>query len=196
MNTRILGAGLVVVGAALIVLGLLMRDGPSGKDLEAAGVTVVSTSSASPPTCVVAPSSPPATPTIAPTTTATTTPPTTTTAVPPPSIEEFIAEYAGATESGKTGFLFERLLPGVVDVLGADLCRGFVENEITAIRDYRLTGIVSGPFARSLNVGSVQINVDDYYEAPVSFTFQGQSFDAIAAFVAIDGLVYWIGECR
>ena len=104
--------------------------------------------------------------------------------------------YASATESGNTDFLFQRLLPGIIDVLGADLCRGFVENEITAISDYRLTGAVSGPSARSLTVGDTQVNVDDYYEAPVSFTFQGQSLDATATFAVIDNLIYWIGECR
>lgn len=203
MSNRILGIGLLVVGVALIIIGLVWRGGTSaGVGIEATATTGVSatttptsTAAPAPTTVTTAPAPPPTTATTS-TTTTTSTPPTTTTAVPPPPVEEFIAEYAAATESGNADFLFERLLPGIVDVLGADLCRGFVENEITAISDYRLTGMVSGPFARSLNVGDAQISVDDYYEAPVSFTFQGQSFDATATFAAVGGLVYWIGECR
>jgi hypothetical protein len=195
MNNRLLGTGLVVVGVALIILGLVLRGGSTEADVEAAPTTVASMTAPPPSTTVTTVSTPETTTTVAPTTTTTTMPPTTTT-VPPPSIEAFIEEYAAATESGDEGFLFERLLPGVVDVLGADTCRGFVANEITLISDYRLTGMVSGPFSRSLNVGATQISVDDYYEAPVSFTFQGQSFDATATFVAVDGLIYWIGECR
>ena len=194
MNHRLLGTGLIVVGVALIILGLVTRGGSAEVEIEAAPTTVASTTAPLPPTTVTTSPIPPTTATIAPTTTTTVAP--TTTTVPPPSIEEFIDAYAAATESGDEGFLIERLFPGVVDALGVETCRNFVGSEITLISDYRLTGLVSGPFSRSLNVGEVQINVDDYYEAPVSFTFQGQSFDATATFVALDGLVYWIGECR
>ncbi len=197
MNHRLLGTGLIVVGVALIILGLVTRGGSAEAGIEAASTTVGSSPEPLPPTTVTTVPIPQTTTTIAPTTTTTTIPPTTTTTtVPPPSIEEFIGAYAAATESGDEDFLFERLLPGVVDALGVETCRNFVGSEITLISDYRLTGMVSGPFSRSLNVGDIQINVDDYYEAPVSFTFQGQSFDATATFVALDGVVYWIGECR
>ena len=195
MNHRLLGAGLIVVGVALIILGLVTRGGFAEAGIEEASTTVGSSPEPLPPTTATTAPIPQTTTTIAPTTTTTTIPPTTTT-VPPPSIEEFIGAYAAATESGDEDFLFERLLPGVVDALGVETCRNFVGSEITLISNYRLTGMVSGPFSRSLNVGEVQINVDDYYEAPVSFTFQGQSFDATATFVALDGVVYWIGECR
>ena len=196
MNSRLLGAGLVVVGVALIILGLVTRGGSVEANVEVASTSVASATAPLPPTTVTTSQTLETTTTTEPTTTTTTVPPSTTSTVPPPSIEEFIDTYAAATESGDQNFLFERLLPGVVDALGAETCRNFVGNEITLISDYRLTGLVSGPFSRSLNVGDVQIDVDDYYEAPVSFMFQGQSFDATATFVALDGVVYWIGECR
>ena len=198
MTSRTLGIGLMVAGVALIVFGLVWRAGSSAEsDIAATATTGASPTTAPVPTTATTARTQQSTTTAPPTPTPTTTnPPSTTTTVPPPSIEEFITAYAAATESGNTDFLFQRLLPGIIDVLGADLCRGFVENEITAISDYRLTGAVSGPSARSLTVGDTQVNVDDYYEAPVSFTFQGQSFDATATFAVIDNVIYWIGECR
>ena len=55
---------------------------------------------------------------------------------------------------------------------------------------------MTGPFSRTLTVGETVITVEQYYEAPVSFTFQGESFETVATFAAVDGEVYWIGECR
>jgi hypothetical protein len=199
LTSRSLGIGLMVAGVALIVFGLVWRAGSSaGSEIVAPATTGLSPTTEPEPTTETTARTQQSTTTAPPppSTTTTANPPTTTTTAPPPSIEDFITAYAAATESANTDFLFQRLLPGIVDVLGADLCRGFVANEITAISDYRLTGAVSGPSARSLTVGDVQIDIDAYYEAPVSFTFQGQPFDATATFAVVDDLIYWIGECR
>ena len=107
-----------------------------------------------------------------------------------------MADYVAATEAGDGTFLFERLLPEIRDAFGADLCRNWVNTEILAISDYTLTGDITGPSSRSLTAGDTTIAVDDYYEAPVSFTFQGQSFDGKAAWVVENGQVFWVGECR
>jgi uncharacterized metal-binding protein YceD (DUF177 family) len=111
-------------------------------------------------------------------------------------VEDFVAAYAAATEQGDADFLFDRLLPDLRDAFGAELCRSWVEREILAVSDYQLTGAITGPSARTLSVGDTVIPVESYYEAPVSFTFQGQSFDTMANWVVEDGTVYWIGECR
>ena len=55
---------------------------------------------------------------------------------------------------------------------------------------------MTGPLSRTLTVGETVNTVEQYYEAPVSFTFQGESFATVATFAAVDGEVYWIGECR
>ncbi len=191
MSNRTLGLGMVAIGLLMVVVGVASLGGDSPNDVATA------TTTAAPASTTAAPAS---TTTAAPTTTSTptttTTTSTTTTTAPPPSIEDFIVAYAAATESGDTGFLTDRLLPDLRTIFGEELCRNWVETEILALRAYQLTGEVSGPFARTLNVGDTAISVEQYYEAPVSFTFQGQSFDTVATFVVADGQVYWIGECR
>lgn len=192
MNKWILGGGLVAAGLALVVLGLASRpnsDGPT--EISDAAPLPSSTSTTF---AVASTTLSPVTTTSSSTTT--TLLPTTTTTTPPPSVAEFIVEYAAATEANDVGFLFDRLFPPLIDVFGPELCRGFVEREIIVISDYILIGEVAGPFTRTLNVGSTAIAVDQYFEAPVRFTFEGQSFDLTATFVALDGEVYWIGECR
>ncbi len=116
--------------------------------------------------------------------------------MPPPSIDEFISNYADATEGGDSEFLTSRLLPELSDIFGEELCRTWVEREILAISEYTLTGEPTGPFSRDLTVAGTTIEVEQYYEAPVSFTFQGESFDTVATFIVRDGAVFWIGECR
>jgi len=59
-----------------------------------------------------------------------------------------------------------------------------------------LTGEVIGPFPRTLTAGDTVIEVAEFYEAPVSFAFQGESFDTDATFAVQDGQIYWIGACR
>lgn len=203
MNRKTLGLILMGVGAVLIVAGVLsLGGGEEDTEQFAAPVTVASTTTtAPPPTTTTAPptttTSPPATTT----TTTTTTPPTTTTAATttttaPPSIEDFIVAYAAATEGGDSTFLVDRLLPDLQDIFGAELCRTWVDREILAISGYEQTGEVSGPFSRTLNVGETSIVVEQYYEAPVRFTFSGQTFDVVATFVIRNNQVFWIGECR
>ena len=128
------------------------------------------------------------------TTTTTTTTPTTT--LPPPSIEDFIAAYAQATIDQDGAFFFDNLLPELVEIYGAELCRDRVEREILAISDYQLIGDINGPRSRTLTVGDNSFPVENYYEAQVRFTFQGETFDVVATYVTRDGQVYWIGECR
>jgi len=193
VNRRTLGFTLMGLGLLMIVAGVLTLGG--GDPEPVAGPTTTTT------TTTTTTAAPETTTTEAPTTTTTTSAPTTTTTTttttePPPSVEEFISAYATATEGGDADFLFDRLLPQLRDEFGADLCRTWVEREILAISGYQLTGEIAGPTSRTLNVGETAIPTDDYYEAPVVFTFQGQSFDTTAQWVVQDGQVYWIGVCR
>lgn len=119
-----------------------------------------------------------------------------TTATPAPSVEEFVVAYAAAIEAGDGDLLFSSLLPEIVDSLGDDLCREWIEREILELRDYRLNGDIGDPAALTLVLGDVSIDVDQHVEVPVSFAFQGQTFDSIAAFAVVDDRVHWIGACR
>ena len=196
MNKWILGTALIAIGLVLIGFGFAIRGGSTVTSADSAPTTTELTTAPTPQPSSTTTTVPLPSTTTSPTPTTAAVIPTTTTTAPAPSVEEFILAYATATTSGDSEFLFDRLLPQLVDIFGADICRTFVENEIVALSEYTLTGEVSGPFSRSLNVGDDQIDVDSYYEAPVRFTFQGQSFDQTATFVVADGQVYWIGACR
>lgn len=200
MNRRNLGIGLAALGLVMIVIGIAGLGGSEKTETFAATpatpVTSAAPTTTTPATTNTTSEAPPPTTTATTTTSTTTTSTTTTTAAPAPSIEEFIVAYAAATASGDAAFLYDSLMPGLRDVFGEELCRGWVDREIVIISDYQLTGEVTGPIARTLNVGETTLNVDQYYEAPVKFTFQGESFDTVATFVVEDGQVYWIGACR
>jgi len=193
MNRRAIGLTMMGVGVAMIVAGVLTLG---GEDPEPVASPATTTTTAAPETTTTTTTEAPTTPTTTTSPPATTTTTTTTTTVPPPSVEDFIAEYATATESGDADFLFDRLLPQLRDTFGGDLCRAWVEREILAISDYQLTGEVTGPTSRTLTVAETEIPTDDYYEGPVAFTFQGEPFDTTAQWVIQDGRVYWIGVCR
>jgi hypothetical protein len=187
MNRRATGLVIAGIGLVMIIVGVLTMGGSAEPDPETAATTTVAA-----PTTTTSTTSTSTTTTTAPTTTTTTT----TTTVPPPSVEDFVAAYTAATEQGDADFLFDTLLPDLRDAFGAELCRAWVEREILALSDYQLTGAITGPSARTLSVGDTAIPVASYYEAPVSFTFQSQSFDTVANWVIEDATVYWIGECR
>ena len=191
MSRRNLGLGIVLLGLVMVVAGVIGMV--TSSDEEAAVAAATSTTAA--PTTTAAPAT---TTTAAPATTTTAAPTTTTTTttVAPPSVADFILAYAAATETGDGVFLADHILPDLQDVYGEDLCRTWVDREILAISDYQLTGTVTGPLSRTLTVGETVITVEQYYEAPVSFTFQGESFETVATFATVDGEVYWIGECR
>lgn len=123
----------------------------------------------------------------------TTEPPTTsTTTLPDPAdVEVFVNQFVAWIEEADTAALVGRLHPVVVDEYGADLCRDFVEREILALENYRVTGSVTGPDASQF--GSVDIDV---YRVPVVFTFQGEEFASDAAFAFVDGAVHWFATCR
>ena len=112
-------------------------------------------------------------------------------------MEDFVAAYTVALEQGDADFLFDRLLPDLTDAFGAQLCRDLGDTgDSRAVSNYQLSGDITGPSSRTLSVSGTAIPVEDYYEGPVSFTFEGQSFETMAAWVVADGQVYWVGECR
>ncbi|MFW2382933.1 MAG: hypothetical protein ACN4GZ_14350 [Acidimicrobiales bacterium] len=201
MNRRNVGLGILAIGFVMMVAGVIGML--TASDDEPADVVAPTTSApasiSEPPSTTAAPAATTVAPAATTTTTtapAETTTSTTTTTEPPPSVADFILAYAAATETGDGSFLADRILPAVRDVFGEDLCRGWVDREILAISGYQLTGTVTGPLARTLTIGETVIAVEQYYEAPVSFMFQGEPFETVATFAAVDGEVYWIGECR
>jgi len=193
MSRRTVGLTMVGVGALLIIIGAISLVASSGSEEVASSPTTTTTF---PSSTTLPPASTPTTTSSTPTTTSTTSATTTTTTLPSPSVADFIDAYAAAVEQGDADFLFDRLLPDVTGAFGAQLCRNWIEREILALSDYQVTGDIAGPFSRTLSVGDAAIPVENYYEGQVSFTFQGQSFDAQATWVIADGQVFWVGECR
>jgi hypothetical protein len=195
MSNRTLGLSLMIVGLALVATAIVLGVNGSSDDQPQATETTstvaptstmnVSTSFSTQTTTTT---SPPATTTTSQTTTSTTR--------PPETIEEFVGLFADALSTGDRAFVLDRLYPDVVDAYPADVCETWVDDEIMALSDYRLTGDLSGPVDKSVTVAGRQMTIRDVYSAPVSFSFGGQSFDSSADFVLVDGIVHWLGMCE
>ena len=108
------------------------------------------------------------------------------------TVEGFFAAYVAAIDAGDADFLFDRLHPVVLEQPTADLCRAFIEREILALSNYRITDAITGPTSQTI-AGTA---VADVYSAPVEFVFQGQTFEGTATFAAVDGQMRWFTECR
>lgn len=199
MSRRTVGLALMVAGGVVVVVALIGMLTGGGASTEA-GATSTSTSTTTTSAATTAATTTAATTTptmtILESTTAasTTTAPTTTVAVQPDpveAIETFVPEFAGMIAAGDVQGLFDTLHPAVLDAQDTDLCRTYIEREILALVDYRLSGPVTGPV--STTFGSTTV---DMYSGPVSFTYQGQSFDSTATFALDDGEVRWFTTCR
>jgi hypothetical protein len=121
---------------------------------------------------------------------ATTAEPPSTTMVMQETLEEFVAAFGGATDADDFDFLWSRIHPAVIERAGGDeeLCRAWVEREILALGDYRLLEVVDGPVPFG--------ELENVYTVAISFTFEGESFDGIGQYVAVDGRFLWLGQCR
>jgi hypothetical protein len=182
-----------MIGGALIgVIGLIgmFTSGPS----EDVAANPTSTTAAEPTTT----SAPVPSTTVTPETTTTeaaptsTAPATTTTEVIDEAavIEAFVPEFAAATEVGDVDFLYETLHPAIIAGFDEPTCRAFIEDEIVLLRNYRLTGALEGPTSQSINGIAFES-----WEGPVSFTFQGADFEALATFAVEDDGANWFGQC-
>jgi hypothetical protein len=174
-----------------VVIGILQLGGGKADTLVAAGT---STTTFAPSTTATQVSTTTAASTTTTSSTSTTT--ATTVAIPSPTVADFVDEFRTAIDAGHVDFLFDRLHPVVLATYEADLCRGYIEREILALDDYRLIGPVEGPFVRTFPSQGGEITVEQAFDAPVSFNFQGQSFDVTGGFAIEDGQVYWFTECR
>ena len=128
----------------------------------------------------------------------TTTGPTTTTTsvVEVEAVVSFVGEFAAAIAAEDVDWLLTRMHPLVVQRYGEALCGDYVAREIVGLGDYQVTGEVIGPIERTYSTDGGSVTIAPYFEAPVSFTFSGQSYDGVGGFAAIEGLLFWFTECR
>ncbi len=206
---------LIGIGVVMILIGVVGAAG-SGGDPTAVVADTTSTSAVASDTAAPAPA------TTAPVTTSTTTstvlmttitlaPPvvttssstttssTTSTAAPSSTaetVEEFVVAFAAAIAANDVDFLFDRLHPAVVGGFGPALCRSWIEGEILLLGDYALAGPVEGPRDQSFTTPAGTGTIVDAFAAPVSFVFQGQSFDGEGGFAQIGNDMFWLGQCR
>jgi hypothetical protein len=182
-------AGAVAVVAGVLLSGLGIVDLMGVLDPPEEDATLNAT------TVAVAPATTSAT-TTAPTTTTTTRATTTTNVLGASAIEVFVEDYRVALDNDDVTFLFDWLHPGVKDGYGSDLCREWVAREIAALESYELTGPLVGPTSATISTESGTFEVDDLYSGPISFVYQGASFEGLAQFAVQDGSIYWLGICR
>jgi hypothetical protein len=195
MSNRTLGLSLMALGLAVVVTAVVLGVSSSSDDQSVAAETTT--------TVGLATTGEPSTSTPIQTTsttsssiTTTSLPTTTSTARPPETVEEFVDLFAAALASGDRAFVLNRLHPDVADAYAAGVCETWVDNEIMALSDYRLTGNPSGPVDKNVTIAGQQVTIEQVYSAPVSFTFGGQNFDSSADFALVDGAVYWLGVCE
>lgn len=197
---RRLAFGLIVAGALVVAAGLVGLLAGNGGTAAAATTTAVlsptttagSTSSAS----TASSTSAAVTSTTAFVGTTTSAAPTTTTTDVAEAVEEFGPAFAAALEAGDLDFVFDRLHPVVLASFGEDLCRAYVEREVSLIREYRIIGPVGGPGSTTFSTPEGDITVTDLYTAPVSFRFEGQEVTTEGAFAPVAGEVRWFTNCR
>ena len=183
MSRRLLGLLATGLGAALILVGLLMQSAfvePEPTTTTSIGSTTTTTS--------LAPTS---------TTTTTTLPATTTTTTTPPeTLEEFVVAYRAALDDDDVAFLVSRLHPRIIEIQGEELCRAWVEREVVNLNDYQIVGEISGPADEMFTApdGS-QFAIADTFSTTVTFTIQGENFESEAGFALVESVMHWLGTC-
>jgi hypothetical protein len=173
-------AGLVLVGVGAI--------GLTGGDAQPIQATATTTSlTAATTTTRVATSTTMAT---------TTTTAATTTTVAPQTVQDFVFQLRAAIDVDDIEWVFARLHPAVVGAYGADVCRSWVGSEIIKLENYGLIGEVTGPSDKTAQLPGGDQVIKDMFDAPIRFSFEGQSFDSVGSFALVDGLMYWLGKCE
>jgi hypothetical protein len=129
-------------------------------------------------------------------TTSTTQAPATTTTIAAETVEAFVQAFAAALESGDRAFVGDRLHPVVYEGWGEDLCGAWIDREIMTLSDYTLVQVTSGPGDATVTTPNGSVSVANVSAADVTFSFQGQSFESVGSFASIDGIMYWLGQCR
>ena len=137
MDRKRVGVVLQVVGALLVVIGLVGFFTTRGDDAEAddagaddAGAEMPdgTTTSSSTSTTTSSTTTSTSTTTTSTTTTTTSSTTTTTTTVAPETAEEFFDAWIAAFNGGDTDFLLARLNAATIDIWGADGCRAYLES--------------------------------------------------------------------
>lgn len=193
---RLIGPILMGLGAVVFLIGLVMTV-TGGDDGDEVAATTTTTSVESTTTTVATTTSGAPTTTAPPATTTTEAPPeTTTTTIADETVEEFVEAFSAALEAGDRDFVLDRLHPEVYAGWGEDLCVAWVDREIMTLTDYTLVQINSGPLTATVTTPNGQITVPDVFEADVSFTFQGESFDSGGTYALIEATMHWLGQCR
>lgn len=200
-NTRPLGLAIAGIGAVMAIVGLIGWVSSGGEPDDTAAPTTeasaTSTAATAPrPTTTTAP----ATTTVAPTTTVaettTSAPPTTTTTLGRDDVAAFVEEFSTALDTGDRGFVEGRLHPQVIDGYGAEICAAWISSEIMTLSNYRLIEGPDGPIDQVFATPAGDRSISNAWSGRVAFTFQGQEFEGDAGFAALDGIVYWLGQCR
>jgi hypothetical protein len=192
------GLVLMVAGAAIAIVGVIGTLASGGGD-ETPDTTVTTTTvppATATTTTVVTSTTRLDTTTTASAPTSTTTSSTTTTTVAPESVEAFVSAFGAALELGDRIFVRQSLHPVVIEGWGEELCESWIDREIMTLSDYTLVSVDSGPETRTVNTPAGPLSVENFFDASVSFMFEGQQFDQGGSFARIGPNMYWLGQCR
>lgn len=213
MRPVVLGVFTAFVGVALIVIGIAVDNDESGTAIVAiqrvdstdvASSTSAASESASPSSAsdlTTEVSAPPPSSTSAASTTAssastTLTSSTTTPRVDADAVRRFVDEIGSWIAAGDAATLFDLLHPTVRERFGEELCRAWIDREVLALVDYQASGDPTGPTSVSVQTPAGPFDLDESWNVPVSYAFQGQAFDSVAQVGVLDGQLVWLGQCR
>lgn len=194
VRARTTGTILVIVGIATMALGTIGWVVSSGDDGDVAADTSTTADSSTTST-IVEPTTqlePAETSTSSSSTSATTT---TTIALGSTDVEAFITDFAAAIDTGNVDYLLARLHPLVQLGYEQQTCRSFIETEILALGDYSLVGTVEES-TLTFTVNGEEVVVEPAFQATVSFTYQGQTYESAAHFAPSEGEIRWFAECE
>jgi hypothetical protein len=196
------GIVLMVVGLVIVLIGGVgwaLSGDDSGDEMAGSTTTTGATTTSLASTTTAGDAT---TTTVAPSTTSstssTTSSSTTSSSIPdePETVEDFVADFSQALEDGDREFVLERLHPVVIDGWGPDLCESWVDSEIMTLSNYTLVSVNEGPVTRTVDTPAGAEQVENFFDTSVTFTFQGQNFDAAGSFALIGTDMYWLGQCR
>jgi hypothetical protein len=199
------GIVLMVIGLVVVLIGGVgwaLSGDDTTQDAAATTSTIVETTTSTPSTTASAADTTSTSATSSTTTSTSTTESTSSTSSTstspddPETVEEFVEEFSEALEDGDREFVLERLHPVVIDGWGAELCETWVDTEIMALSDYTLVSVNEGPVTRTVNTPAGAQQVENFFDASVTFTFEGQDFEASGSFALVDSDMYWLGQCR
>ena len=110
-------------------------------------------------------------------------------------IEEFVASYNTAFQSGDVEALFASLHPAVVDLYGSDACPSYLDTVIANPIQLEILQI-TGPALWAWEIDGVSTDIENAFTVTVNVTVGGETSESEVHFaLREDGSIGWFTDC-